>query len=295
MNRVPPSNRPPPPIIRPPRRPRHVEHKHEVKQEEQLEEGEISEVSGAQHHILKAHEENAHEHAEAMGWTSESHAEAHEKKADKEEQLAESQRQDDDGGQGQKKVKQPLKTTTEVKKADQNKPGLHQTVVKKDEFQKPNPQAQQLQSKLKPAIDALGTARMGATEAVSAAGTTDAVREAAERAAKSGRPPDAMQLLNMAQEHGVFFKEDSERGGHSEEHDDPELAAAVEEAIKLMFGVRGVLRIGPGRNQADEAIIVIVAGQGFGEASMRVVPEKVHRFPTLVAVPYDVLPLKKER
>jgi hypothetical protein len=292
VNRVPPSNRPPPPIIRPPRRPRHVEHKHEVKQEEQLEEGEISEVSGAQHHILKAHEENAHEHAEAMGWTTDSHAEAHERKADKEEQLAESQRQEEDG-QGQKKVKQPLKTTTEAKKADQNKPGLHQT-VKKDEFQKPPPQQSGLQAKHKPAIDALGTARMGATEAVSAAGTTDAVREAAERAAKSGRPPDAMQLLNQAQEHGVFFKEDSERGG-AEEQEDPELAAAVEETIKLLFGVRGVLRIGPGRNQADEPVIVIVAAQGFGEASMRVVPEKVHRFPTLVALPYDVLPLKRER
>ena len=291
MNRVPPSNRPPPPIIRGPKRPRHVEEKHEIKQEEKLEE--TTNPEGVGHHIQKAHEEKAAEHAEAMGWTHETHAEAHEKKADKEEALAEAQRGDEEH-QGQKQVKQPLKTTTEAKKADSGKPGLHQT-VKKDEFQKPAPQQQMLQQKLKGQLDALGTSRIGATEAVTAAKTTDAVREAAERALKSGKPPDAMQLLNQAQPHGTFFKEDYEREGHSEDKDDPELAAAVEETIRMMFGVRGILRIGPGRNQADEPVVVIAVGQGFGEASMRVVPEKVHKFPTLLALPYDVLPLKKER
>ncbi len=276
------------------RRPRHVEHKHEVKHEEKLEERatEVGEVSGA-HHMKLAHEEAAQEHAEAMGWTHDTHHEAHERKADKEEAFAEAQRNDEDK---QRQVKQPQKTTTEAKKSGENKPGLHQP-AKKDEFQsKPNLSQSGLQSKLKPPpLDALGTQRIGATEAVAAAKTTDAVREAAERALKSGKPPDAMTLLNQAQPHGVFFKEDYEREGHSEDKEDPELAAAVEECIRLMFGVRGILRIGAGRNQADEPVIIIVVGQGFGEASMRVVPEKVHKFPTLLALPYDVLPLKKER
>lgn len=274
-----------------PKRPRHVEHKHEVKQEEKLEEAEAPEISGS--HLTKLHEEKAAEHADAMGWTHESHAEAHEKKADKEEALAEAQRGDEEH-QGNKQVKQPLKTTTEAKKPDTSKQGLHQP-AKKDEFQaKPNLGQSSLQQKLKP-MDTLGTTRIGSTEAVTAAKTTDAVREAAERAAKSGKPPDAMTLLNQAQPHGTFFKEDYEREGHSEEKDDPELAAAVEETIRLMFGVRGILRVGPGRNQADEPVVVMVVGQGFGEASMKAVPEKVHKFPILLALPYDVLPLKKER
>jgi len=249
-------------------------------------------------HIREAHEENAREHAEAMGWTSESHTEAHEKKADREEAYAEAQRSDEED-QKQRQVKQPLKTTTEAKKSGENKHGLQtqtQALQKKDGFEtKQNPTQTGLQQKLKPAFETLGTARVGATEAVAAASTTSAVKEAAERALKSGKPPDAFTLLNQAEPHGVFFKEDYEREGHTEDQEDPELRAAVEEAIRLMFGVRGVLRIGAGRNQADEPVIIIVVGQGFGEAQMMKVPEKVHRFPTLTALPYDVLPLKKER
>ncbi len=300
MSRVPPSNRPPPPV-RPPqiRRPRHVEHKHEIKREEKDEEVSLSgiEMSG-EHAVREAHEENAREHAEAMGWTTESHTEAHERKADREEALAESQRNDEED-QKQRQVKQPLKTTTEAKKSGENKHGLQtqtQAQQKKDGFEaKPKPQQTGLNTSLKPAFEALTTARVGATEAVAAASTTNAVKEAAERALKSGKPPDAFALLNQAESHGVFFKEDYEREGHSEEQEDPELRAAVEEAIRMMFGVRGILRIGPGRNQADEPVVIIVVGQGFGEAQMLKVPDKVHRFATLTALPYDVLPLKKER
>src|SRR5438105_3945074 len=85
---------------------------------------------------------------------------------------------------------------------------------------------------------------------------------------------------------------DEEREGTTEGQEDPELAAAVEECIAKMFGVKGILRIGPGRNQADEPVVVIIVAQGFGEASMRVVPEKAGKFPTLLALPFDVLPLK---
>ncbi len=112
---------------------------------------------------------------------------------------------------------------------------------------------------------------------------------------RPGKAPDAMSLLNAAQQAGVFFEEDSRRDGHSEEKDDPELGAAVEEAIRLLFGVAGVHRVGPGRNETGEPVVVVVAGRGFGEASLKRVPERVHRFATLLALPYELLPLRRER
>jgi len=114
-------------------------------------------------------------------------------------------------------------------------------------------------------------------------------------AARAERPPDAFTLLKQAKEKGVLFQEDSQREGHSEDQEDPALAEAVEEAIRLLFGVRGVLRIGPGRNEADEPVVVVVAAQGFSEASFARVPPEVHGFATLVAIPFDLLPLRKER
>lgn len=113
--------------------------------------------------------------------------------------------------------------------------------------------------------------------------------------ARTERPPDAFALLREAKERGVLFTEDATREGHTEEQDDPELAAAVEQAITLLFGVRGVLRIGPGRDDKGAPVIVIVTTQGFGEAALAKVPEKVHRFPTLVAIPFDLLPLRRDR
>ncbi len=112
--------------------------------------------------------------------------------------------------------------------------------------------------------------------------------------AKSERPPDAFALLKEARDQGVLFKEDRERDGHTEDQEDPDLAAAVEECIRLCFGLRGVMRIGPGRDEKNEPIIVVVAAQGFSEASFQKVPEKVDRFPTLVAIPFDLLPLRRE-
>ena len=63
------------------------------------------ELSGE--HVMKAHEENATKHAEAMGWTTEAHGEANEKKADKEEALAQAER---DENSEQKHVKQLAKS-----------------------------------------------------------------------------------------------------------------------------------------------------------------------------------------
>lgn len=116
-----------------------------------------------------------------------------------------------------------------------------------------------------------------------------------EAALKHPKQPDAFTLLHAAQDKGVFYKEDYEAHGQGPEAEDPELKAAVEEATRLLFDTKGVMRIAPGTNDAQEKVVVIVAGMGFGEASLAAIPEKVHRFATLLALPYDLLPLKKER
>lgn len=100
------------------------------------------------------------------------------------------------------------------------------------------------------------------------------------------------EALDNAQEPGVLFQEESNERS-PEEQEDPELLEAVEEAIRLLFGVRGIHHIGPGTNDAGETVIIISVGQGFTEESMRRVPEAVRRFKTLVALPFDLLPLKR--
>lgn len=115
------------------------------------------------------------------------------------------------------------------------------------------------------------------------------------QSATQERPPDAFALLREARDQGTLFVEDALAEGHSEDQEDPEHAAAVEECIARCFGVRGILRIGPGHNDQHEPIIVVATTHGFSEASLAKVPEKVHRFPTLIAIPFDLLPLKRER
>ena len=105
----------------------------------------------------------------------------------------------------------------------------------------------------------------------------------------------AMQALTSAKDAGVYFREEGHEDGRApEESEDPELAAAVEECIRLLFGVRGILRVGPGTNDKGEPVIVITPHRGFTHSSMRAIPERVHRFKTLVALPYDLLPLRRE-
>ncbi len=112
------------------------------------------------------------------------------------------------------------------------------------------------------------------------------------------RPPafgEAMAALHQAQKRGVFFREDG-RGSRPEDGgEDPELAAAVEECIRLLFGVPGIHRVGPGLNEAGEPVILVVASRGFTSASLSAVPQRVHRFATLLALPFDLLPLRRER
>lgn len=110
-----------------------------------------------------------------------------------------------------------------------------------------------------------------------------------------GNLGDAMKALHNAQDPGVFFKEHDAGGRPDEETEDPELAAAVEECIRMLFGVRGILRVGPGENDAGEPVVLISAARGFTAQSMTQVPPTVHRFKTLLALPFELLPLKRER
>ncbi len=114
-------------------------------------------------------------------------------------------------------------------------------------------------------------------------------------AVRPERSPDAYSLLREAKPAGVFFQEDRSRDGYNEGDEDPDLAAAVEETIRLLFGVRGILRVGAGKNDKLESIIVVVASYGFSDASLVSVPEKVHRFKTVIAIPFELLPLRRDR
>ncbi len=111
---------------------------------------------------------------------------------------------------------------------------------------------------------------------------------------------DALSALNNAQDPGVFFKVlekgEGEGGGQEQprEEKDPELLAAVEEAGRLLFEVKGIRRIAPGQNDEGAKVVVVMVGdRNFTAESVRQVPERVHRFSTLLAIPYDLLPLRR--
>lgn len=112
---------------------------------------------------------------------------------------------------------------------------------------------------------------------------------------KAGASGTLSHILNHARDPGEYFKEDQHDGRHPEDEEDPELRAAVEEAIRLLFGVRGIHHIGPGKDDMGEPVIVIAAGRGFTQVALKRVPAKVHRFRTVLALPYDLLPLRRER
>lgn len=114
---------------------------------------------------------------------------------------------------------------------------------------------------------------------------------------RAEKPPDAYALLKDAKPAGVYFREDSMHEGRTASGDDGELGAAVAETIRLLAAAhaKGIARVSAGRNEADESVIVIVAAHAFSAASLAAVPEKVHRFRTVVAIPFELLPLRRER
>ena len=74
---------------------------------------------------------------------------------------------------------------------------------------------------------------------------------------------------------------------------DPALAETVEEASRLLFGLAGSHRVRPGRDPEGQPVVLIVPARGFGAVSLARIPEQVHRFRTLLALPYDLLPLRQ--
>lgn len=104
----------------------------------------------------------------------------------------------------------------------------------------------------------------------------------------------ALVALNQAQPPGVFFRENQSEG-RSGANEDPKLAAAVDEAISILFGVRGIHHVGPGQNEVGEPVVVVAAGLDFGEASLNAVPPSVGEYRTLITLPFDLLPLRRNR
>ena len=289
MQRVPPSGSPkaPPQVVRT-RRPvqtKHIEKPVKLKtgaeeSEASSEVGKSNEGAGATH--------DPHEHAKlSEAWQPDTHAEQAEKKEAKEE-LHEEEKAEGGTAGADKNPRGFLKQIKPALHAPQGPPVGQQGQKKaKDGFEGQQGPAQPLKTA---STQQTGTARalvpVKATSAAQAA-------SAAPPAPRPSRPPDAFSVLHAAQEPGVFFKEEGHNG--AAEQSDPELSAAIEEAIRLLFGVRGILRVSGGFNQEDQPAIIVVATQGFGEASMKLIPPKVHRFETILAVPYDMLPLKRER
>lgn len=233
---------------------------------------------------------DAHEHAKLVeAWQPESHADkAEEKKAkdelhEEEKAHAEGETQHPKGFL--KQIRPALKAPSsplQQKKAKDGFEGQQGSMLKNA----PNPQQTAAARALVP------QAPVKPVTAVHAAAQVQAPQPPVP-APRPSRPPDAFSVLHAAQDPGVYFKEEGHNG--PAESGNPELTAAIEEAIRLLFGVRGILRVSGGFNQADEPAIIIVTTQGFGEASMKLIPPKVHRFETILAVPYDMLPLKRDR
>ncbi len=112
------------------------------------------------------------------------------------------------------------------------------------------------------------------------------------------RPGDTIGLLNSeAREPGTSFEEISGDGGGAGGSSDLDeaLAAAVAEAIRLLSAVPGIDRIFAGRDAQELPVVVVTAGPNFTQPSMDAIPEKVHQFPTLLALDFELLPLRRAR
>jgi hypothetical protein len=279
------------PLIKAPKKPHQLEKEVKVKTGQGGEEGEAP--TGGEGMAKPGEPLDAHEHARmAELWAPESHAEKAEEKKEKDEihkanELAEEGTDPKSKG-FLKQIKPALAAPFQQKKPV--KDGFeqrHDQPVAGQPKQGEAAKAQTAQA-AQAAQKTLMKAPVVAAAAVQAPVTTPP-----PPVARPSRPPDAFSVLHAAQEPGIYFKEDGHHG--AAEQANPELEEAIEEAIRLLFGVRGILRVSGGFNQANEPAIVVVTTQGFGEASLKMVPAKVHKFETILAVPYDMLPLKRDR
>lgn len=112
---------------------------------------------------------------------------------------------------------------------------------------------------------------------------------------------NAFSALHNAQPSGVFFRIVGEGGGQgmageAESPLDPKLLEAVEEARRILDGVPGVEphRIKPGEDDEHAPVVLIPVVRGFTQSGMAKVPLQVRGFATLIAVPYELLPLKRD-
>lgn len=241
-----------------------------------LEAKQAAEETGAHSMEALAH---ALAHAEQDGAkeAKEAHAEAREQ-AEKEEKPSGFFARMFSPKGAQKQGQKPQQSAPAQAKAQTSQqPALKKSV--RDGFEKNDPRATGVNSASFSSLSAVGTVQSKLGGSI----------------LRPDRPPDAFALLREAKERGVLFKEDWDREGHSEDQDDPELADAVEEVISRLFGKAGILRVGPGRNEQDEPVVVVVATQGFSDASLAAIPEKAGRFPTMLALSFELLPLRRER
>ncbi len=206
------------------------------------------------------------------------------RKEEKERSVGAADNEEGEDQKGKEDAKSPLKGGVAAKSqshlARENLKDGFEAIAGKKEGEEKLTKEQQAQAKK--------TLNARSIEAMKALGSQTAPRD-------KGKPADAFQILHAAQDPGVFFKEDGRSGGVAMEGVDPELAEAVREARALLEPVPGIDRIFPGKNDENASIVVVVVKQGFGEAQLKLVPETVRKFETVVAIPYDLLPLKRER
>lgn len=138
-------------------------------------------------------------------------------------------------------------------------------------------------------------AKTAAAQAEALKAASQVQNKLAGESASKERPPDAFVLLKDARDQGSFFVEHQLAESHGGEGIDPELVAAVEECKAQCAELKGIMRIGPGKNDAQESVILIITTQGFSEASLARVPAQVGRFATMLVIPFELLPLKRER
>lgn len=170
----------------------------------------------------------------------------------------------------------------------------------KESQQNPGKESQGQLGKAKGQKDGFELSQLAKLAAVKASlGQLEATKGPALKAPapRPGKGDDALTAMNNAREPGVFFRERGRGPGHGGpvEEIDPELLRAVEEAIRLLANVKGIRRVGPGENEAKEPAVIISAERGFTQASLRAIPETVGRFQTILAIPYELVPLRRER
>lgn len=232
----------------------------------------VAEETGA-HSMEALSHALAHAEKEDAKESKEAHAEAREQ----------AEREDKPSGGffarvfGKKPAAKPdSKAPAQAKAQPQGQPQVKKSI--RDGFEKSDPRLKPLNSASFQSLSPVGD-----------------VKAAMAAPVRTDRPFDAYAALRQAKEKGVLFQEDWERDGHSEDQDDPELAEAVEDVIARLFGRAGVLRVGPGRNEQGEPVVVVVATHGFSDASLAAVPERSGRFPVMLALSFDLLPLRRER